>query len=84
MNHLGILIGTISFIAIGIFHPIVIRAVYHYGQSVWPVFLGAGILLIAASLFIETIILSTAAAVFGFASLWSIHEIKQQEEQARR
>lgn len=33
----GIGIGLISFLVIGIFHPIVIKAEYHIGLACWPV-----------------------------------------------
>lgn len=40
MNWGGILLGTASFVIIGLFHPIVIWAEYHFGKGCWPVFLG--------------------------------------------
>ena len=42
MNFSGILTAGISFLVIGIFHPIVIRAEYYYTKRCWPVFLVAG------------------------------------------
>ena len=39
MHFTGILIGLISFLSIGVFHPIVIKAEYHFSKSCWPVFL---------------------------------------------
>ena len=44
MNWGGILLGTASFVIIGLFHPIVIWAEYHFGKGCWPVFLAVGLL----------------------------------------
>ena len=32
MNFTGVLIGLVSFLSIGVFHPIVIKAEYHFFQ----------------------------------------------------
>ena len=47
MNWGGILLGAASFVIIGVFHPIVIRAEYRFGKGCWPVFLIAGLALAA-------------------------------------
>ena len=49
MHFSGILIGAISFLSIGVFHPIVIKAEYYFSKSCWPVFLVAGIILMILS-----------------------------------
>ncbi|MBU3146702.1 DUF4491 family protein [Clostridium sp. CF012] len=84
MNFQGITIGIIAFAIIGIFHPIVIKAEYYLGKKVWPFFLVAGVLLIGLSLFINSSMLSAIAGVVGFSSLWSIHEIIEQEERVKK
>ncbi len=38
MDFTGIIIGAASFLIIGILHPVVIHAEYHYGKGIWPVF----------------------------------------------
>lgn len=80
----GVLIGVISFLSIGVFHPIVIKAEYYFSKSCWPVFLAAGILLLAVSVFVENVILSSALAVIGMSSWWSILELFHQEERVRK
>ena len=50
MNWGGILLGTASFVIIGLFHPIVIWAEYHFGKGCWPVFLAVGLLLADAAM----------------------------------
>lgn len=39
---------------------------------------------LAASVMIENDIFSGIAGVFGFCSLWSIHELKKQEERVSK
>lgn len=84
MDWSGVVIGGISFVIIGIFHPIVIGCEYHFGERVWPAFLIGGLILCAASLFVEQVILSAALAVAGFAMLWSIKELKEQTQRVKK
>ena len=84
MNFQGITIGIIAFAIIGVFHPIVIKTEYYFGKKAWPVFLVAGVLLIGLSLFIVSGIISAITGVLGFSSLWSIHEIIEQEQRVKK
>lgn len=84
MNFTGIIIGLATFIAIGLFHPLVIKAEYYLGSRCWWMFLVAGILFGAASLLVENVILSTLFGVVAFSSFWSIHELVQQRERVRK
>lgn len=78
-NLSGILIGLTTFLIIGLFHPLVIKAEFYFGTRVWWLFLVAGIVFIAGSFFVENIILSAMCGVTGFSSLWSIIELFQQK-----
>lgn len=84
MNFTGIIIGLATFLAIGLFHPLVIKAEYYLGSRCWWMFLVAGILFGAASLLVENVILSTILGVVAFSSFWSIHELVQQRERVRK
>lgn len=84
MNVQGVAIGLAAFLIIGAFHPIVVKAEYHVGKRIWPLFLVVGLLLIAWSLFIDNGILSAVVGVTGFSSLWSIREVIEQEERVGR
>lgn len=84
MNFQGILIGGAAFVIIGVFHPIVIRAEYHYGTRVWPVFLLVGVAFALASLFVQDTVWSAILGVLGFSSLWSIREIFEQAERVEK
>lgn len=84
MNFLGILIGLVAFLIIGIFHPIVIKTEYYFGKKVWPVFLIVGIICLLLSIFINDKIVSAIIGILGFSSLWSIHELIEQEERVNK
>lgn len=80
----GVIIGAISFLIIGIFHPIVIKCEYHFSEKVWPVFGVGGILFCLLSLLADQIIISSALAIAGFSMLWSIKELKEQTRRVEK
>lgn len=84
MNWAGVIIGVITFITIGVFHPIVIKGEYHFTAKIWPIFLVAGIVFCVVSVFVDNVIGSATLAVVGFSCLWSIGELKEQEERVRK
>lgn len=84
MNFTGIIVGLATFLVIGIFHPIVIKAEYYFGTKCWWVFLVAGIIFCALSIAIENLIASTILGVTAFSSFWSILELFQQRERVRK
>lgn len=51
MNFNGLIIGLATFLIIGLFHPVVIKAEYHFGKGCWWAFALAGILFGVLSLF---------------------------------
>lgn len=79
MDFSGILVGAGAFLIIGLLHPVVIKAEYHIGKRIWPLFLVAGMACLAVSLFLEGAVWSALAAVLGFSLLWSIRELYEQE-----
>lgn len=84
MNFTGLIIAIATFIIIGIFHPIVIKAEYYLGVKVWWVFLVLGMTFIGASLFISNQIVSMIAGVVGCSCLWSILELFEQRKRVER
>ena len=59
-NHLqGLVIGVCTFLIIGLFHPVVIKAEYYWGTRCWWIFLLLGLGGIAASLWLENVMLSS-------------------------
>ena len=84
MNFTGIIIGVSSFLCIGIFHPIVIKAEYYWGTRCWWVFLLLAVICIAGSLFTAATIPSIILGVVAFSSLWSILELFKQRERVAK
>ena len=84
MNFVGIIAGLETFLIIGIFHPIVIKAEYWFGKSCWWAFLLAGIAFSALSLFLYDFIWSTIAGVTAFSCFWSIKEVIDQEKRVEK
>lgn len=81
---LGLLLGLCTFLVIGIFHPLVIKAEYYFGVKCWWWFLLGGLLLCACAYLIDDIFLSVLSGVAGFSSFWSILEVYQQRERVRK
>ncbi len=84
MNYDGLIIGAITFLCIGIFHPIVIKAEYYFGTTCWWAFALTGILAAAGALFVHNIILSSSLAVFAFSNFWSILELFEQKKRVTK
>jgi hypothetical protein len=84
MNFTGLIIGIATFLCIGIFHPLVIKAEYHFGVGCWWAFLVLGVLCIGGSLLVESTLLSTVLGVTAFSSLWSILELFKQRRRVEK
>jgi hypothetical protein len=84
MNITGIIVGLATFLIIGLFHPVVIKAEYYWGTKCWWLFLVAGIIFSALSLFVNNMIISTILGVTAFSSFWSILELIHQKERVRK
>ena len=78
INFDGLLIGIVTFLIIGLFHPVVVKAEYYWGTKCWWIFLVLGILGVIASLFIDSVFVSAICGVFAFSSFWTIKEIFEQ------
>lgn len=76
----GIIIGICTFLIIGLFHPIVVKAEYYWGTRCWWWFLLLGIAGIIGSLLVSNLVISTLLGVFSFSSFWTIKEIFEQRE----
>ncbi|MCH5346848.1 MAG: DUF4491 family protein [Muribaculaceae bacterium] len=81
---LGLVIGACTFLIIGLFHPIVIKAEYYLGTGCWWGFLLLGVAAGAVSFTVSDTLLSTVAGVVGFSALWSIKEVFEQEQRVAR
>ena len=83
LNYYGIALGAISFLIIGIFHPLVIKAEYYFGRKIWWAFFIVGIIASTLSLLTNNIFLSVTLGVFGFSSFWGIKEVFEQEQRVK-
>lgn len=84
MNYNGLIIGIATFLIIGLFHPLVIKAEYHLGTRCWPLFALAGVLACGASLLVDAAVPSILLGVLGFSCFWSIIELFQQRKRVAR
>ena len=83
-NFSGIIIGVATFLIIGLFHPLVIKAEYYIGVKSWWLFLLLGIISAMASLLVANLILSILLGVVAFSSFWSIGEVFQQKKRVEK
>lgn len=83
-NLSGLVIGISTFLIIGLFHPLVIKAEYYIGTKSWYIFLVLGIAGLILSLVLKNILLSALTGVFSFSSFWSILEVFEQEKRVKK
>lgn len=83
-NLTGVVTSIVTFLIIGLFHPLVIKGEYYFGVRIWWLFLLMGVISIALSLYFENLFFSTILAIWGASSLWSIHELFEQRERVRK
>lgn len=84
MNFTGIIVGLATFLIIGLFHPIVIKAEYYLGTKYWWMFLVAGIVFCVLSIVVENLIASTILGVTAFSSFWTIGELFEQKQRVKK
>ena len=80
----GLFIGICTFLIIGLFHPVVVKAEYYWGTKCWWIFPVLGIAGVVPSLSIDNVILSSLLGVFAFSSFWTIKEVFEQEERVQK
>ena len=80
----GLFIGICTFLIIGLFHPVVVKAEDYWCTKCWGIFLVLGIAGVVASLSIDNVILSSLLGVFAFSSFWTIKEVFEQEERVQK
>jgi len=81
---LGVVIGIATFLIIGLFHPIVIKAEYYWGTRCWWIFLLLGIIGVIISVITTNILISALCGVFAFSSFWTIKELFEQKERVAK
>ena len=84
MNITGLIIGLVTFLVIGLFHPLVIKAEYYLGVKSWWIFLLLGSAFMIGSVCVANVIISIVLGVVAFSSFWSILEIFQQHKRVEK
>ena len=80
----GLAIGIGTFLIIGLFHPLVIRAEYRWGTRCWWLFLLAGVAATVVSVAVTHVWVSALCGVFAFTSFWAIKELFQQRTRVEK
>ena len=80
----GIIVGLVSFLIIGLLHPVVIKMEYHRGKRSWPILAVSGIMSTVASLLSNDLVISIVLGVLAFSLFWSVKELFEQEERVRK
>ena len=83
-NLTGLIIGICTFLIIGLFHHVVIKADYYWGTVCWCIYLVLGIVGTVAALWVTNVLWSSLRGVFAISSFWTIKEIFEQEERVRK
>lgn len=84
VNTSGLIIGLCTFLIIGIFHPLVIKGEYYFGEKIKWAFLLGGVIFLLIALSVDSIIGSALLGVASFSCFWSILEVKHQVERVRK
>jgi hypothetical protein len=80
----GLIVGAFTFLIIGLFHPLVIKAEYYLGTKSALIFLFVGIICVIFSIVVNNLLLSVILGVTAFSSLWSILEVYHQKKRVEK
>lgn len=80
----GLVIGLLTFLIIGIFHPLVIKGEYYFGTRCWWAFFVFGVVALIAAFCIENVMWSAVCGVTAFSSFWGIGELFEQRRRVER
>lgn len=84
LNYNGLIIGLCTFLIIGIFHPLVIKGEYYFGERIKWLFVAVGILILGLAVVVKSVIASSLLGVTAFSCFWSYHEVEQQIERVKK
>lgn len=84
LHYEGLLVGAATFLIIGLFHPLVIKAEYYWGVKSWWLFFVTGLITLCLSLCLDTLIGSILLGVTSFSCFWSIFEVFEQKKRVER
>jgi hypothetical protein len=81
---LGLTVGVATFLIIGFFHPVVVKAEYYWGTRCWWIFLLLGIVGGIVSMITTNVLVSALCGIFAFSSFWTIKELFEQKKRVRK
>lgn len=79
-NLVGLMVGLITFVIIGVFHPLVIYGEKRFTYRVWWVFLVAGVAVLAGSFAVRNTMVQAIMCVLAFTCFWAIKECFEQPQ----
>ena len=80
----GVALGLATFLIIGLFHPLVVKAEYYWGINSWWCFFLSGLVCLALAVFVTGHFFSAILGVTAFSSFWSILEIFHQKKRVEK
>ena len=83
-NLSGLFVGLCTFLIIGLFHPLVIKGEYYFGEKCKWWFMAAGCVFLVMSLLVSDFVSQCLLGVTSFSCFWSILEVKEQVERVRK
>lgn len=84
LNLDGLIVGAAAFAVIWATRLACIKGEYYFGRAFRYIFLVAGIFGVVCGLLIGHLLFSAICSIFGFACLWGIHEVIEQEERVNK
>lgn len=81
---LGLTIGLLTFLAIGVCHPLVIKGEYYFGTRCWWAFLITGCASLAGAVLVTDVLGSSLLGVWAFSMFWSIKELFEQRQRVAK
>jgi hypothetical protein len=82
MNTFGPFAGIITLLIIGLGFPLVIYGERLFGAVCWPYYMSLGILVMAASLLVQSNWVAVGLGVLGATLIWASTELKEQAMRA--
>lgn len=80
----GLTIGILTFLIIGLFHPLVIKGEYYLGVRCWVLFFIAGCIFCLLSVIVNNLFWSIIFGVLCASSFWGILEVFQQKRRVEK
>lgn len=84
LNLDGLIAGMFTWFSIWATRYACIKGEYHFQRMFRYIFLAVGVAAVLSALFANNLVVSAILAIFGFANLWGIHEVIEQEERVNK